>query len=595
MQSPRLLLGYLRLNWYKYLLAVAAITVANVVQSLYPRVLGDFTDTLQAGGITHEAIADSALKLLAIGLAFGLLAGVGQYIVMRLGRRFEYLTRGKLFVHFTGLSEHYYSKNGVGKMLSYVMNDVTSVRESISMGINQTTNAVILILSVMAMMLVSSIPYSLIIVCMIPMLAIPFVVVLFGPPIRERSMKVQESLAKMTETAEEQFGGIRVTKKFAVEPIMQNRFGRTVDRIVEAQLRLVRLSSLFQALLPFLGGISLIIAIAYGGYLTIHGSISIGSFVSLTLYLRMIVNPLQQIGNVINTMQRSRASLSRLGSLLAVRPDIRESKQAKPLRKGASDIRIRNLSFSYPNSDQEALHDLNLTIAPGQTIGIIGKTGSGKTTLVKLLLRIYEPPEGTIAIGGDDIRGATLESLRTHIAYVPQDGFLFSTTIRDNISFSNRETPAEKAFHAAQKAQIYDNIMQFPDKFETRLGERGFTLSGGQRQRTSLARGFTKDAPILVLDDSVSAVDAITETDIIDGLREERRNKTTIIIAHRISALKHADEIIVLDKGTIVQRGTHEQLLAQEGLYASLYAIQEEGTRHGEAKGPAERESGRRN
>jgi ATP-binding cassette subfamily B protein len=223
-------------------------------------------------------------------------------------------------------------------------------------------------------------------------------------------------------------------------------------------------------------------------------------------------------------------------------------------------------------------------VPSGRTLGIIGKTGSGKTTLVKLLLRVYEPPEGTIRIGGDDIRATTLASLRSQIGYVPQDGFLFSTTIRDNIAFSNREVSMDKVEHAAKQAQIYTNIMEFPEGFETKLGERGITLSGGQRQRTSLARGFLKDAPILVLDDSVSAVDAVTETDIIDNLRTSRRNKTTIIIAHRISAIKHADEIVVMDKGTIVQRGTHDQLLAQKGLYASLYAIQEEGTRNAEGK-----------
>ncbi|GAA3399492.1 ABC transporter ATP-binding protein [Paenibacillus hodogayensis] len=580
MQPPRLLLGYLRSNWYKYAAAILAITVANVVQSIYPRVLGDFTDTLHAGGITREAIVDSSLKLLAIGLTFGLLTAVGQFVIMKLGRRFEFVTRQKLFVHFTRLSETYYSKHGVGQLLSYVMNDVTSVRESISMGINQTTNAVILILSVMFMMSISSIPLYLIVTCMVPLLAIPFVVVLFGRPIRQRSLKVQESLAKMTETAEEQFGGIRVTKKFAVEPVMRERFGRTVDRVADNQLRLVRMSSLFQALLPFLGGLSLIVAIAFGGFLTIQGSITIGHFVSLTLYLRMIVNPLQQIGNVINTMQRSRASLTRLSDLLAVQPDIRESERAAPLKRGASDIRISGLSFTYPGSAQKALDNIELTVPAGRTLGIIGKTGSGKTTLVKLLLRVYEPPEGTIRIGGQDIRHATLESLRTQIGYVPQDGFLFSTTIRDNIAFSNRSSAAEPAYKAAKQAQIYDNIMQFPEQFETKLGERGITLSGGQRQRTSLARGFLKEAPILVLDDSVSAVDAVTETDIIDSLRAERSDKTTIIIAHRISAIKHADEIVVLDKGAVVQRGTHEQLIAQQGIYASLYAIQEEGTRH---------------
>jgi ATP-binding cassette subfamily B protein len=560
------------------------ITIANITQSYFPKVLGDFTDHLQQRNITESAIVRYSLLLLFIGVFYGVLFGFGQYMVMRLGRQFEFFTRRRLFRHFTTLSENYYSKHGVGELLSYVMNDVTSVRESISQGINHTTNAVILIISVIVMMSISSIPFYLILISIAPLLAIPWVVVFFGPRIRNRSKKVQEALAKMTESAEEQFGGIRVTKKFAVEEIMRNRFGQTVDRIRDNQLQLVRISSLFQALLPFLGALSLIVTIVLGGYLTIRQHITLGNFVSLTLYLRMIVNPLQQIGNVINTMQRSRASLERINNLLAVKPDIRDAEQAKPLDLSSAGIRIRNLTFSYPDSNKEALRDINIDVPPGKTLGIIGKTGSGKTTLVKLLLRIYDPPEGTVLIGGQDIREVTLESLRSQIAYVPQDGFLFSTTIRDNIAFYNRASEMSAVETAAKQAQIYDNVIEFPDQFETKLGERGITLSGGQRQRTSLARGFIKNAPILILDDSVSAVDAVTETKIIENVRLVRKDKTTIIIAHRISALKHADEIIVLDEGRIVQRGTHQQLLAEDGLYASLYSIQEEGTRYAEGK-----------
>ncbi|MCS7464406.1 ABC transporter ATP-binding protein/permease [Paenibacillus doosanensis] len=582
MKDRRLLSDYVKAHWYFYVLALLFISIANITQSYYPKVLGDFTDQLQSDGITVAVIEDYSLMLLAIGLIYGILVGVGQYTVMRLGRRFEFFTRRRLFRHFTALSENYYSKNGIGRLLSYVMNDVTSVRESISIGFNQTTNAVILLVSVIVMMALSDIPLYLIGTCIIPLLAIPVVVVYFGPAIRNRSMKVQESLAKMTESAEEQFGGIRVTKKFAVESIMRNRFGQTVDAIIENQLRLVRMSSLFQAVLPFLGALSLIVSILFGGYLTIQHQISLGNFVSLTLYLRMMVNPLQQIGNVINTMQRSRASLERINNLLAVQADIQENPQAKPLQLQSAGIRIKGLTFAYPDSSKAALRDIDLTIAPGKTVGIIGKTGSGKTTLVKLLLRIYDPPAGTIQIGNEDIRTITLESLRSDIAYVPQDGFLFSTTIRDNIAFHRRDTAFEHVAKASKQAQIYDNIMEFPDQFETKLGERGVTLSGGQRQRTSLARGFIKNAPILILDDSVSAVDAVTETKIIENLRLNRKNKTTIIIAHRISAIKHADEIIVMDEGTIVQRGTHHQLMAEDGIYAKLYSIQEEGTRYAE-------------
>jgi ATP-binding cassette subfamily B multidrug efflux pump len=584
LKVQRLLVDYLKAHWIFYAVAILFMATANVIQSYYPKVLGNFTDDLQKGEITPPVIVHYSLILLAIGVGYGVLFGVGQYIVMRFGRRFEFHTRKKLFGHFTTLSENYYSKHGVGQLLSYVINDVTAVRESISMGLNQTTNAVILILSVIVMMSVSSIPFYLIVICVLPMLTIPFLVVYLGPSIRKRSTKVQESLARMTESAEEQFGGIRVTKKFAVEPIMRNRFGQTVDQIVVNQMLLVRLSSLFQALLPFLGALSLIISILFGGYLTIHKTITLGNFVSLTLYLRMMVTPLQQIGNVINTMQRARASLDRLNSLLGVKVDIQLAANAKTLDLQSADIHIRGLTFSYPDSNQAALQDLHLTIKRGKTVGIIGKTGSGKTTLVKLLLRVYDPPEGTIIFGSDDIRDATLESLRNQIAYVPQDGFLFSTTIRDNIAFHNREKAFEAIETAARQAQIYNSIMEFPEKFDTKLGERGVTLSGGQRQRTSLARGFLKNAPILIMDDSVSAVDAVTETKIIENLRLSRKNKTTLIIAHRISAIKHADEIIVMDEGKIVQQGTHQQLLAEDGIYASLYSIQEEGTRYAEGE-----------
>lgn len=582
MKSQRVLVEYLQGKWPYYLLAIAFMAAGNVIQSFYPRIIGSFADQLKQDQLTEAHIVDYGLLLLGVGVAFGVLAGLGQYIVMRLGRLFEFFTRGRLFDHFMTLGEHFYSKNGVGKLLSYVMNDVTAVREAIARGINQSTNSGILIVSAVAMMLLSDIPLHLIAVSVLPLLAIPWIVSVFGPVIRTRSLSVQEALGKMTESAEEQFGGIRVTKKFAAERIMSARFGAEVDRVHGKQLKLVRVSSLFQALIPFLGTLSLIIAIVYGGYLTIHQRITIGNFVALTLYIRMMVNPLQQIGGVINTMQRSRASLDRINELLSKAGEIQEAEQAQARDLRHAGIRIRHLTFSYPDSDLEALHDLSLDIPPGTTVGILGKTGSGKTTLMKLLLRMYDPPEGAITIGGADIRDLTLESLRGQIAYVPQEGFLFSTTIRDNIAFYRRDSAMSRIEEAARQAQIYGNIVEFPERFETKLGERGVTLSGGQRQRTSLARGLIKNAPIMILDDSVSAVDAVTEQKIIDTISAERQGLTTIVIAHRISALKHADEIFVLDEGRIVQRGTHDRLVSEPGLYASLHAIQEEGSRDAE-------------
>lgn len=393
-----------------------------------------------------------------------------MYLIMHIGRRFEFLVRGRLFRHFTEMSERFYSRNGVGKLLSYFMNDVTAVRESISMGFNQSANAAMLLIAAMSMMFISGIPVYLIAASVLPLLLIPFIVVYLGPVIRKRSLEVQEALGRMTDTAEEQFGGIRVTKKFAVEDIMQQRFDQTVERIRRNQLRLVRVSSFFQALIPFLGTIALITALAFGGYLTIMGRITLGNFVALTLYVRMLMTPLQQIGNVINSIQRSRASLERLNDLLSQKSDIVESDHAKAVDLGKAEIRIDNLSFAYEDASHQVLKQIDLNVKPGQTLGIIGRTGSGKTTLMKLLLRTYDPPPGTIHYDETDVRALTLESLRSQIAYVPQDGFLFSTTIRENIAFYKRDADLDRVESAARQAQIYDNIVELPSRFETRLG-----------------------------------------------------------------------------------------------------------------------------
>ncbi len=564
-----------------YLLAFLLLGSANVVYAWFPKVLGEFTDLLQRGALTREGVRDHAVRLMAIGIAYGVLFGAGQYINHRLGRYFEFSARERLFGHFTRLSEAYFSRNGIGKLLSYVMNDVTAVREAIANGLNQMTNASVLLVSTVAVMLFTDIPLYLLAFSMVPLLTIPLLVTRFGPRIRRQSEQVQEALAAMTESAEEQFGGIKVTKTFAAEPIARLRFGDTVERIRNNQLELVKLSAMFQAALPFAGAVSLGIAMTYGGILVVQDRLSLGEFVALTLYLRMIMNPLQQIGNVINIVQRSRASLDRLNGLFAVKPDIRECDTAAPLPPGAADVEIRGLTFAYPDSARPALADIRLRVEAGKTVGVVGMTGSGKSTLVKLLLRVYDPPAGTVFIGGCDIRGATFESLRTSIAYVPQDGFLFSTTIGDNIAFYERSADPKRVELAAKLADIYDNVAQFPDRFDTKLGERGLTLSGGQRQRTGLARGLIKDAPILILDDSVSAVDTVTETAIIDSLRRTRAGKTTILIAHRISAVMHADEIVVLHEGRVVERGTHGELLKRSGYYASLYAIQGEGASYG--------------
>ncbi|QKS46380.1 ABC transporter ATP-binding protein [Paenibacillus cellulosilyticus] len=561
-----------------YMVAVAVMAAGNMIYAFYPNVLGGFTDTMKQGGLTKSLVISCSLQLLVIGVAYGVMFGVGQLLNHRLGRRFEAEIRERLFAQFTKLSEAYFAKHGVGKWLSYVLSDVTSIRETICGGINQLTNATFLFITSVIMMASTDIPYPLLLACIAPLLAIPVLVVYFGPIIRRRSHEVQESIANMTASAEEQFGGVRVTKTFVVEEVARRRFGESVSRIQERQLSLVRSSSMFQSAIPLAGALSLVVAITYGGYFAGHGKFSLGGFVALTLYLRVIMTPLQQFGNVINRLQQARASLDRLNALLSEKPEVRDAEGAIELTTARADLMVDQLTFTYPEARRPALEDLAFTLQTGQTLGIVGRTGSGKTTLAKLLLRVYEPPEDTIRIGGVDIREATLASLRSGIAYVPQDGFLFSETIGDNIAFSDRSGAKERVHAAAQSAAISGSIETFSDGYDTRLGERGLTLSGGQRQRTSLARGLYKNAPILILDDSVSAVDAVTESQIIEQLQRERKGRTTVIIAHRISAVKHADLILVLENGRIIERGTHEELVQLGGHYASLRAIQEDGT-----------------
>lgn len=560
------------------MVAVAVMAAGNMIYAFYPKLLGGFTDTMKQGGLTKSLVISCSLQLLVIGVAYGVMFGVGQLLNHRLGRTFEAEIRAKLFTQFTRLSEGYFAKHGVGKWLSYVLSDVTSIRETICGGINQLTNATFLFITSVIMMASTDIPYPLLLACIAPLLSIPLLVVYFGPVIRRRSHEVQESISSMTASAEEQFGGVRVSKTFAVEEVARRRFGESVNRIQERQLRLVRTSSLFQSAIPLAGALSLVVAITYGGYYAGQGNFSLGGFVALTLYLRVIMTPLQQFGTVINRLQQARASLERLNVLLSEKPEVRDTDGAIDIKTADANLTVEQLTFTYPEARRPALEDLTFTLQTGQTLGIVGRTGSGKTTLAKLLLRVYEPPEDAIRIGGIDIRTATLDSLRRGIAYVPQDGFLFSETIGDNIAFADRSGAKERVHAAAKSAAISGSIETFEDGYDTKLGERGLTLSGGQRQRTSLARGLYKDAPILILDDSVSAVDAVTESQIIDELQRERSSRTTVIIAHRISAVKHADLILVLEEGRLIEQGTHEELVALGGHYASLRAIQEEGT-----------------
>lgn len=573
-QPAHLLRQFARAHRRSYSLSILSIIASEAITVQFPSLLGRFTDALQAGRLTGQLVVVYSLWLLLVGVAYVVLYGLGQWWNGRMGRVFEYELRKQLFDHWQTLPTAYFRHRSIGDLLNHAMNDVRTVREAMSGGLNMLTNAVFLLVATLVMTF-RTISIELTLASIIPLLFLPLFVVYWGPKIRSASRRVQEGLSDMADLTEESLSAIRLIKATANEEVEGERFGQRVQEIVGRQMSVFRLQALFQSLIPLTGSISFAIALLYGGYLTVTHQILLGSFVAFTLYLTMIITPLQQMGFVFNFFQRGSASLARLTVLFGERADITDPPHPVSVSHLTGTLEIDLPEFVYPNADTPSLQDIHFTVMAGQTVGIVGRTGAGKTTLVNLLPRIFDPPPGAVRIDGYDVHALRLQVLREAIAYVPQDGFLFSTTIAENIGFGKDQANSDEVAQAARHAAFWQEIEDFPAGMETVVGERGVSLSGGQRQRASMARAFVKDAPILILDDSLSAVDMNTEKRIIANIHRLREGKTTLIIAHRLSAVRHADFILVLDEGRLVERGSHEELLHRNGIYATLYRLQE--------------------
>ena len=380
-----------------------------------------------------------------------------------------------------------------------------------------------------------------------------------------------EAFALLTDRVQENFSGIRVIKGFAQENAEIERFKDVNEFNVAKNMKLVRVWGLFFPLIMYLSALSFTIVLGYGGIMVINGQISLGDFVAFNSYLGMLTWPVMAIGWVMNMIQRGKASMDRLNAIFDEKPQVFDEKDVLPIDTIEGNIEFRDLTFKYPGADRPVLRDVSFQIQAGQVVGILGRTGSGKTTLLNLLVRLYNTERGMIFIDGNDIRQIPLEILRENLGYVPQDNFLFSTTIRGNVDFADTGNSLERVEECTRIAQVYDNIMEFPQGFETMVGERGVTLSGGQKQRIAIARALIKDPRILILDDSLSAVDTETEEAILQNLRTVMSDRTSIIVSHRISTLQAADKIIVLEDGQVTQIGSHWELVEEKGLYKELY------------------------
>lgn len=560
---------------WKYVLGIIWLIIVDLLQLILPQILKSVTDLLENNSLSMYGLMKYSSYIILIGLGVGLGRYFWRIYIQTTARKLEYHLRNKLFSHLQALSTNYFNTHKTGDLMAHATNDINAVRMALGIGIVMITDAIFITIAALFMMIKTT-NILLAFIALIPLPFLAYSVKRIGRAIHNRFTKVQESFSNLSDKAQENFAGVRVVKSFVQEQEEIQKFTKVNQNNFEKNMHLVKVSGLLRPLIQFISAISFLIVIWYGGILVIQNEISLGDFVAFNSYLTLLVWPMMAVGWVINLIQRGTASMDRINTILDEKPEIKDSKNIISSKKNINgEVVFKNVYFKYPNSEEYALKDINLSIPKGSTLGIVGRTGSGKTTLVNLLLRLYDIDQGDIFVDGYSIKKLPLKTLRENIGYVSQDNFLFSTTVKENISFPYDEKIEDnKIYDAAKKAEVYENIMEFPDKFNTSLGERGVTMSGGQRQRTALARAIIKNPSILILDDSLSAVDTQTEEKILNNLENVMEDKTNIIIAHRISTVKDADNIIVLDKGKIIEEGKHDQLLKQQGLYYNIYQKQ---------------------
>jgi len=561
-------------NKSRYILGIVWLLAVDIIQLVVPQIFKKITDLLGDQLLTSQDLLKYAGYIVLTGLGVGLGRYFWRVYIQGTARLLEYHIRNKLFGHLQTLSTNYFNNHKTGDLMAHATNDINAVRAALGQGIVMIIDAIFITVAALVMMIRTT-NIQLTILALFPLPFLAFIVGRFGKIIHNRFRDVQEAFSNLTDKTQENFTGIRVVKSFVQEKEEIAKFTESNKLNFLMNVKLVRVWGMFFPLVQFISSISFLVVIWYGGTLVIRGDISLGDFIAFNSYLGLLVWPMMAIGWVINIIQRGSASMERLNVIFNEEPEIFDSKDVVDKETVNGEIEFKNVCFKYPDSSEYALKNINFKIPQGSTLAIIGKTGSGKTTLINILLRLYNTEEGEILVDNININKVPLKTLRENIGYVPQDNFLFSSTIEDNIAFAfENKVDYEEVVKAAKIAEVYDNIMDFPNKFDTILGERGVTLSGGQKQRTAIARALIKNPSILILDDSLSAVDTQTEERILASLKSFMESRTTILIAHRISTLKNANEIIVLDEGSIIERGTHHELLELEGVYKDLYEKQ---------------------